>query len=147
MLSYAFKRFRTLFKRFQMLSLLSYAFELFHTPSYAVKRFNMLSYAYICLHTLSYAFIRFYTLSYAFIRFHMLSYAFICFYMLLHALEAKVSQQEARCSAVYRLYLRKPVKIPKSSFIFPGAYHGFLRVRSFRSTDDKRPRASGGDNR
>ena len=93
-------------------------------------------FAFICFQTLSYAFIYFHTFSYAFIRlisFHLLSnmppYTFVCFYMLsyaftmlykpLHALEAKVSQQEeeARCSAVYRLFLRKPVK---------GNFTGFL---------------------
>ena len=115
--------------------MLCYALVRFGTLSgTAVIRFHhfqMLSYAFICFQTLSYAFIHFHMLSYAFIRFQMLSYmlpyALVCFYMLLyaftmlykllHALEAKVSQEEeeeARCSAVYRLFLRKPVKSPFS---------------------------------
>ena len=81
----------------------------------AFKHFHRHAYTFICFHTLSYAFIRFHLLSNAFIyaslRFCMLSYAFTMLYKPLHALEAKVSQQEeeARCSAVYRLFLRKPV--------------------------------------
>ena len=69
----------------------------------------MLSYAFTLLlyrfHMLLY---HFRMLSYTFISFNN---AFISFYLFLHVLEAKVSQQqEARCSAVYRLFLRKPVK-------------------------------------
>ena len=115
--SYAFIRFHTLLNAFIIcFHMLWYAFIRFHTLSYAFIYFHTLSYVFICFHTLSYAFKRFHLLSNAFIyaslRFCMLSYAFTMLYKLLHALEAKVSQQqqEARCSAVYRLFLRKPVK-------------------------------------